>query len=703
MRKKVTGIVLGIMFLVFLVIFSAGANINENAVKEDAMKCLYDKVGAATSLNLRQAIFCGLANVPSSKMNDTINGNKKSDAYCWPKEGCDVKTTAQVYLAKQRMGEDTQGIIDWLMNQTGAIQGLTWYLQISMDDNGPGKCFVNYEKNGANYEVDIGSDMKLSAPSSLGSCLVIDSASRDRLTIQSQCLNNEFFVQCNRTWKTNLLYRQDSSGVLFISPEIFVESDTSLWTSHKIGAKCFINNGACDYEGSLWATLVLYSSGKETSEFIPYLDILSSANQKYFPEAFLNLLVKDRTTSVMGKRTNLPGIGNYWKISGSPYGDFYDTSLAMLSLDGVSGVGTLGYLKDRQDSGGCWNGGNIADTAFVIYGSKWSNGWTIKRSCSELGGGCYDSCAEDETQSDGTCDESGKVCCVGGDNGGPIIPPGSACEDVNGTCNLNCTQNQISIEASCDGAGELCCYNISTNGNPPDGRPTYTDCELGGFHCFPNDFSCLDASGEIKPRDQYYCNTLAEACCTAEPTETLKNCFELGGSVCSADEQCSDSTVQASDGSCCQGSCEAIGGGTPGCTSNSECSSGRECKNGTCSIIVVESGSSSWLWIVLLIILIIIVVIGIIFRDKIKVWWFKTRGKPKTSKLGPSGPPGFGGPPGTPMMRREAPRFVPGPRPGGMPPMRPVARAPPVRPARASSPKDKEMDETLKKLRDMSK
>jgi hypothetical protein len=100
-----------------------------------------------------------------------------------------------------------------------------------------------------------------------------------------------------------------------------------------------------------------------------------------------------------------------------------------------------------------------------------------------------------------------------------------------------------------------------------------------------------------------------------------------------------------------------------------------------------------------LIILIILVVLGIIYRDKVKVWWIKFKAyldekfkkKPKMQQ------PGMGLPAARilPQGMQRPPMMGPG-RPGMNAPMRPM-------PPRQPTPKDKEMEETLRKLKEMGK
>ena len=114
-------------------------------------------------------------------------------------------------------------------------------------------------------------------------------------------------------------------------------------------------------------------------------------------------------------------------------------------------------------------------------------------------------------------------------------------------------------------------------------------------------------------------------------------------------------------------------------------------------ICCVEKGGSS-LWIVILIILIILVVLAIIFREKLKLEWFKLTGKFGSKPVMPSKQNAFPqrfGPTGIRPQTMQSSR-----PPQTMPPQQRMSTRPSVRPVTA---KDKEMEEALRKLRDMSK
>jgi Cys-rich repeat protein len=202
------------------------------------------------------------------------------------------------------------------------------------------------------------------------------------------------------------------------------------------------------------------------------------------------------------------------------------------------------------------------------------------------------------------------------------------------------------------------------------------------------------------------CNNFLEVCCDREVP--LQNCASLGGNVCAYDQTCSGSITEALDGACCigglcqtagiegcsydgdcptgeictDGECVSESGG--GCSSDSDCASGQKCDNGSC----VDESGNLWVWILLLAVLIILVVIGIMFRDKLRIMFFKfgKGGKPK---------PSAGAPPAAVFGRRPTPRFIPTERP------RTVVQRP-SEPSKPSA-KDKDIEDTFKKLKEMGK
>lgn len=202
---------------------------------------------------------------------------------------------------------------------------------------------------------------------------------------------------------------------------------------------------------------------------------------------------------------------------------------------------------------------------------------------------------------------------------------------------------------------------------------------------------CSEAGGQTLPN--YFCSGSLKCCSVTPPKQS---CSALQGEVCAFDEICSESTVSSLEGSCCLGSCvpetsslnacEQIGGlCATSCDPDFEDESADQCSSITqvCCLAKEEQQSSGsiWIWIIVLILLIALVALGIIYRKKLMLWYHKFRlERGKTSARRPPFPP------------QTLPQRPQAYSPGRFVPTRKV-----------SSHLDKEMEETLRKLRDISK
>jgi len=592
---KKAGVIL-IVLLVCLVIVSAQSN---ESMDERAYECLKNKVkDKCSSLTLEEQVFSLLALADNSAIQtECKNEIKDKGDECFPSGSCNIKSTALALLALNFVGEDTEDIEDWLLEHK-KLADLEWYLEIDLE--GEGQCEI--EINGKSTTVNVGEDKKLSGR--LGNCLSY-AYSNYWLKINEDCLNKNISVSCDKDFISTLLYKKEGSNIWHVSSEIESASAGGK-TEHIARAYCFSSSQSCDYEGSLWAALALTKAGRDIDNFIPYLITASEDNKKYFPESFLYYLTNSE--EYLGKILTLQKLGGYWDLGEK--GKYYDTALALFSLEGGEArSNALGWLEETQDAEGCWNNGNIRDTAIILW-AVWPKQPIITTTSKQ-------------------------------DN----------CEDFN--------------------------YYCTSRGE------------------------CEQAGGNIL--DNFYCSGL-QVCCDTQPT--TPTCSEKGGIICSEDEECDESTVSAFDtDECCLGSCvpklsECEQAGyvcRASCLDNEELEGLYECGAGyvCCKEKIKEEGGHGWLYF--LIILIVLVVLGIIFRDKLRLWIFKIRNKFKKGKGGqvtktrPS-------PPAPPSLQRPAPRLI---RP-------PVSRLPPpavpkIPPKRRSSDKDKELEETLKKLKEMSK
>lgn len=233
-------------------------------------------------------------------------------------------------------------------------------------------------------------------------------------------------------------------------------------------------------------------------------------------------------------------------------------------------------------------------------------------------------------------------------------------------------------------------------------------CSEAGFSC--ERLSECTAAGGTK-KEGYECPSGLSICCSVKIER--KTCENENGKLCKASEKCDGATFEANNGACCLGSClpfeqpeineceQSNGVCKASCDSDEEESS-ESCTTGTdiCCAKKLKK-SIGYGWIIALLILIAVVGIAILYRDSLRLWWFKYRGRARVKPMGgrpggttdsaqssgyyrpPRPPPSFG----APMQRSQVP-----PRPA----LRPAS-------SRAISPHDKEMEETLKKLKEMTK
>ncbi len=231
-----------------------------------------------------------------------------------------------------------------------------------------------------------------------------------------------------------------------------------------------------------------------------------------------------------------------------------------------------------------------------------------------------------------------------------------------------------------------------------------------GLSCSSHSGFCLSStacSGAGGSQLNFDCAGMSVCC---NKNKLLESCFNQGGEVCNSDKFCSGgTTVEASDvesgEECCiggictisieQSECVAAAG-----TCRTSCNDGEVELDQSCDsfsdVCCAEEGNSFtgknylWIWILSLAILIVLVVMGFLYKDKLKAYWVSFTGKGKSSSQ----------PRGGPFMPPSFPSFPP----RGLPPRRIIPSSTPV-PQRRPMPvkKTNEMDDVLKKLKDMGK
>ncbi|MFH1787175.1 MAG: hypothetical protein ABH811_00050 [archaeon] len=583
MKKRI--FLLMILLIIILPLVIAAENDTDQEKIDLAYDCIAKQTSDCSDLSYEDQTFILLAvkKCKNELLENSLNGE------CWPKSGCKIKSTAQAILALDKAGAQFTKAETWLLSQNKTPTDVSWYLQIESPE--ATICSITY--GSSSHTISIGENKKISAGAG---CL---SLAQDGywLEIVSSCYDEEFSISCDKQFITNLLFKKKVSSKIYVSGETNSASADGT-TREKIDSSCFMQSGSCDYEGSLWATLVLDYLDYDVSSYMPYLLTMAESNTKYLPDAFLYSLTHDSDYRIsLLEQQKI----NYWDESGDKY---YDTALALLPFqyEEISEKeSSKEWLLEVQDKTGCWKG-NLRNTAFLLYSVFSEN-------------------------------------------------------------------SQI--------------------------QPSQDDCEIDANGYCISSISCKEAEGEELTSYSSSCSGL-NICCDRD--KSLETCEEMNGKECSLEEECSVSTIEASDiYNCCTGYCaEPIqqsdceyGGGI----CRSTCYDDEEELSDSCNYDGVCCGKKTepeptrlWIWV--LIILIALIIIAIIFRDKLRPYWFRIK---YFGKSHPKPRPGseFQMPPRYPPRGFQR-RILP---PTQRPQMR---RPPPVRPSG-------ELDEVLKKLKDMEK
>jgi hypothetical protein len=613
-KKSVVLIVLLVFFTSFVLAQNASVTQapSSSSIISKAYQCLESEISSKeqSSLSLQESIFGILALGSNSKLVSSLDGKIISSNH-WQESSNPLKDTAQGLLAYNRIGKNTESIKTWINTKKQPAQDLTWYLEIDVDNHESADCTLSYS-NEQQKTIKVNEDMTLSG--NPGSCLSI-SAGGFWLKVSNTCIDYNFTVSCNKDFTTSTLYQRTSSSTVFVSP--IAHSTAALGTTtESINSKCLSSSSSsCDYEGTLWAAIALDKAGVSVKEYLPYLLALSESNKRFLPSSFIHILTdgQDQYSELVQAQEQ----SKFWQAPNTPYSRYYDSALAILSLQGTNSIeqtNSKAYFEGITTPKGCWNNDNIRDTAFLLYA-----GWSRA---------------------------------------------------------------------------------VSSGGSSNSSGGSAATCESGGYTC-TSLFSCGDLGGEAL--EDFQCPG-TKVCCSKSPV--LTSCASQAGVICTSSESCSGTTSQSTEGSCCLGTCNpsqttnecvsAGGGCYPSCNQNEEqlsqtCTNGNVCCR---TLSSTESSSHLGLWITLLVILIALLVAGILMRNKIKMMLFKSRNKTGSSS-GPKGLP----PPSRPPF---APFRGPIPAPRAQPRIIQPAMQPPIRRPISSS-KDKEMEETMAKLKEMSK
>ncbi len=489
MKKKVFVI---FFFLLILSAFFISAETNQS-VDDKGYSCLLSKVtNNCASLSTEEKIFSLLAvgQCKTELLSDS-SGNQ-----CWPQSGCTIKTTAQAIMALSQTGSDTSQAESWLSSRNMTYPNIDWLLQI--DTTNSTSCTANYL--GGTYSFSTNEDKTLSG--SAGSCLSL--YQNYWLKISPNCYNQDIQISCSDSFMTSLLYKKKTSDTVYVSDKT-VSAAGEGTTTERVNSLCFSSDGSsCDYEGTLWAALVLKSRGKDVSAYIPYLIALADDNSKYVPYSFIYSLTGNFRTDLLAQQQQ----NQWWSASGDK---IYDTAVALLPFQNENSLlektNSQNWLTQIQGTDGCWQD-NIRNTAFILY-SLWPRqvSTQISPDCQNSGNYCTSSALCSSVSGNVLSNYSGcfgtNVCC-------DKQPPTPSCADQNGQI---CSSGQTCIGGTTVSSSDTtsltsCCIN----GNC--GTPTTSDCEL-------NNGVCKSSCATNEQFASYSCSS--GVCCIAKPAATTSN------------------------------------------------------------------------------------------------------------------------------------------------------------------------------------
>lgn len=521
---------------------------------------------------------------------------------CWKESGkatsssqCRLTETALAKLALSEVDYNISAVDNWILsNKRAFTNNIYWFLQIDVARGKEASCEIMY--NNKMQNVTVHDDKKVSIYASVGTGDCIEGVFRDywfKIKQTEECYTNEYLIKCFGNESTadpvtaNLLYRNNTNDPrtsFFVSSEI---SQGTLGFINQLGEEeqtpgimqlntpsyCLGNPsdppGICDYEGTAWAVYTWNKEGnmENVNNFLPYLVVYSSFNEKYFPETFLSKFVGNEYTEKVLKelqRIRKPQSTDYWSFwLNQPllYGEFYDTPLAVLNL-GASASSideNKDYLLGHLSKDYSWvNTFDAApgkdthrDTAFVLwvfwpdYCPGYSGGGQ-GNDCESKGIGyqCKESCNLNELVWEMFDCPDELVCCYGENwtQQDECVARGGECMNV-----TSCPEGYGSInDVLCTSEKPLCCDEFSTS-QCSDWQGNI--CEIG-YECPAN----------------YSINTIDGECCLTDCIEQggSNSCssYEINGEICEEDEDCWSYVLEdivswtpALEERCCSASC----------------------------------------------------------------------------------------------------------------------------------------------------
>ncbi|PIO08569.1 hypothetical protein COU59_01150 [Candidatus Pacearchaeota archaeon CG10_big_fil_rev_8_21_14_0_10_34_12] len=493
MKKRTSVFIVLLAFAVFPLMFAQAANetcsAGDDSCKIDnGYSCLNQKINDKECDNL----------APEEKVFSLIAAGKclsevKDDSQFED----DIIYTSQSVIGMKESGSVDSDTKKWLFGQNRTSEGIDWFLEVES----PNKTSCTIESSGTNT-VSINEDKTIGSVIGGSSCLT-KSSNGYWLEINPNCYDENFTISCDNQFLTTLLYKSSDSDTIYVSEKTSSASAEGE-TEEKVESLCF-GDGSCNYEETLWGALALNVLGINTDAYLPYLITKSSdsENENFLPNSFLYHLTGsvEFKNQLLAEQIN----GKWWTSKESKY---FGTALALYPLqyeepsqkkDSVDWL-----LNEVQEEDGCWNSGNIRDTAFILYSLSPKSFASTGTSCQSAGYFCLSQINCNGEILQGYSCSGAFVCCTVdkeiqtcSQQGGEICSSNQICSGV----------GSITTASSDISSGELCCVNGVCQ--VPQ-APVVSECESQGGECRVN--SCLSGESESSLACQYS----GDVCCISQ-------------------------------------------------------------------------------------------------------------------------------------------------------------------------------------------
>jgi len=442
----------------------------EDSQVEKAYACLANQIESITcsKLSPSERIFSLMA-TGSCKAEMLAASNS---GLCWPRDDCSLKTTAQAVLALEKVSESTTTAENWLLDQNDTPADVDWFLQIEAAEES--ECEITYS-TGGKHDIRVREDKTLSGGA--GSCLSLTSGSW-WYRVASSCYGVEFEISCDKSFLTNLLFKEKTSSTIHISEKTSSTSAEGV-TKERVNSLCLEEEDRCDYEGTLWGAVALNSVGYDVTPYMPYLITGSNRNKDLLPESLLYLLTgyDEFRNTVLQKQKN----NKYWDESGSK---FQDTALALFPFQYSSSqekTNSINWLIEVQGKDGCWDGGNVLSNSFLLA-SIWPKQVIANdnaQDCEDAGFYCMSAVnCEGETLPSYECSTGVFACCDQAKTFDSCqVQGGEVCSSTQ-----ECIGGTV-LEASDTRQGQSCCIQGRCEEESPQ-----NECQAAGGTC--RSFSC---------------------------------------------------------------------------------------------------------------------------------------------------------------------------------------------------------------------